>query len=288
MAGYELRSFSLPAELEDQLTAELWALGALGFEIAEGPHGRQRLDAYFPAPTPDAFTRYDFTPWRRRGVTELTCEELADRDWLAPYRAACEPFDVGSGFRVDPGDPEETSHSEASGPRHLLRIPARTAFGTGSHPSTGLALEWLEALDLGELTVLDVGTGSGILSFAALVLGAEKVVGFDLDAQATCLARANAALNGLKPRFFAGRLRALRQQPGFDLALVNILPEHVQSEIPRLTRLLKPGARVISSGNLTSRRDELLARWSNRGFELVGEKQQEEWTAWLLTTTTPP
>lgn len=282
MAQYELRSFALPEALEELFTAELWSLGALGFEVAGGPRGQLRLDAYFPRPIPEPLISYDLTPWRRRGVTELAREELADDDWLAPYRAASEPFDVGRRFRVDPGDPEAAPERGAEGPRHLLRIPARAAFGTGSHPSTSLVVEWLEELDLAGLAILDVGTGSGILCFASLVLGADSAVGFDLDAQATCLARAYATLNQVRPRLFAGSLRALRPARGFDLALVNVLPENVHGDLPLLGRLLAPGARLVSSANLAERRDELLERWRGHGFELLGEKQREEWAAWLL------
>ena len=284
MAGYELRSFSLPEDLEDLLTAELWSLGALGFEVGVPAAGRLQLDAYFPTPLPSALTGYDLTLWQQRGVEALTAQEIPDHDWLAPYRAASKPFDVGTTFRVDPRDPADAAgHSQDNTSRHQLRIPARTAFGTGSHPSTSLVLEWLETVEPVDLTVIDVGAGSGILSFAAMILGARRVVGFDIDAQATCIARGNAELNNLAPLFFAGGAPALRTAPRFDLALVNILPENVQGEIPRLTRVLKPGARIISSGNLTDRREELLARWKEWGFEPAGEKRQDEWAAWLLT-----
>ncbi len=283
MAGYQVRVFSLPAELENQLTAELWALGALGFEVRQADAGRVCLDAYFPAshPTPEL----DPERWRHLGLESLGFEELEDRDWLESYRASAEPFDVGERFRIDPGDPAgaEPAATAPLGNRHLLRIPARTAFGTGSHESTRLVLEWLEDLDLTGLAVLDYGVGSGILSLAARVLGARRVVGFDVDAQAVCIARGNARLNGLETAFFAGGIDALCPETLFELALVNILPENFEGEIPRLKRTLRPGARVLSSGNLASRRVELLDRWRRRGFTLESERRQDEWSAFLLS-----
>ncbi len=284
MASYQLRRWLLPADLEEQLVAELWSFGALGFETHEAEAGRLILDAYFPAPAPPGTDLRTLAPWRRRGVVEIGSESLGDRDWLATYRAAAEPFDVGRRLRIDPREPSAGA-TPACDPRTTLEIPARTAFGTGSHASTRLVLEWLEDLDLGGLAVLDVGTGSGVLSFAAELFGAGRVVGCDLDGQSVCVARANARLNGVSPRLYAGGVTALRGDTAFDLALVNILPESFAGDIPYLAGVLKPGARVISSGNLTARRDELLERWQGASFALEAERQAEEWVAFLLTYT---
>ena len=283
MADYELRTFSLPVGLEERFTAELWSLGALGFESHEAAAGQLRLDAYFPVPLPAALRRFAAASWQRRGICQLSAERFAEQDWLADYRRAVEPLDVGQGFRIDPRDQVEAqAASPSTGSRRTLRIPARTAFGTGSHESTRLALEWIEATDLTGCAVLDVGTGSGILSFVAEVLGARRVVGFDIDAQAVCQARVNARLNGLAPKLFAGGFSAIGAKPRFDLALVNVLPENLCHEIPRLVAVLQPRARVISSGNLLHRRDELLGVWADWGLTPLGEKRENEWVAWLL------
>ncbi len=280
MTSYQLRRFLLPADVEEQLVTELWSLGALGFETHEAEAGRLILDAYFEAPdSPGA----DFESWRRRGVLEIGSESLQDRDWMASYRAAAEPFEVGRGLRVDPREP--AGKIAGNDLRATLRIPARAAFGTGSHASTRLVLEWLEDLDLEGLAVLDVGTGSGVLSFAAELFGAGRVVGCDLDAQAVCVARGNAHVNAASPSLFAGGVAALRRSRRFDLALVNILPESFAGEISSLAGLLTPGARVVSSGNLATRRVEILAPWHHAGFELVEERQHEEWLAFLLAST---
>ncbi len=318
MPDYKRLRFSLPVDLEDELVAELWSLGALGFEVQAADAGRLRVDAYFPSPLPAAIGDHELTsprrganetsprrgavetPWAGRGVLSSGSEHLADRDWLASYRQSAEPFDIGRKFRVDPGDawidPSDPGDpvdatTTAGDSRFILRIPAQTAFGTGSHESTRLVLEWLEELDLAGLDVLDVGTGSGILSFAAERLGAGRIVAFDVDAPAICIARGNARLNALdgvsRTRCFAGSLAALRVERRFDLALVNILPENF-TEISGLAGLLRPGGRVISSGNLAGRRDELLARWRRHGFALEAERRQDEWIAFLLVADSAP
>ncbi len=285
MSNYQLRQFSLPAEVEELLTAELWSLGAVGFEVHDAEPGRLRLDAYFPTPLPAAASRHQLAAWQRRGVRLLSSRILDDRDWLAAYRSAAEPFNVGRRLRIDPGDPSEgLAPAVVSGSRLNLRIPAQTAFGTGSHESTRLVLEWLEELDLTGLTVLDVGTGSGILAFAAELFGASRIVGCDIDSQSVCIAGGNARLNGAEPWLFAGGVAALRHRHRFDLALVNILPEKITADLPSLAAVLKPGGRLISSGNLAERRGELLARWRRAGFVLEAERRDGDWVAFMLVT----
>jgi ribosomal protein L11 methyltransferase len=122
-----------------------------------------------------------------------------------------------------------------------------------------------------------VGTGTGILAFAALALGAERAVGFDLDPASPVHARDNARLNGLSPLLFAGRIDALRPSPAFDLALVNALPEEVLPELPALVRLLKPGGEVILSGVLAERGEEVLARLAPLGLCERARRLAGEW-----------
>ncbi len=285
MTAYQKRTYLLAPEHEEIFASELWARGVLGCEIHDAGDGRLRLDAYFPDPPPPELARWSLDAWRRRGVEAVAEEPLADRDWLEEYRAAARPFEVGRTFLVDPRDPPgETS----PGGRRVLRIPARTAFGTGSHESTRLAVEWLEDLDLAGLDVLDVGTGSGILAFAALELGARRVVGFDVDAPSVLVAGQNSRLNHLWPRLFAGRLAALAAGATFDLALVNILPERIREELPRLLGVLASGGRWISSGNLWRDREELTERFVSCGSTVLGEKRHGEWVAFLCSAPLDP
>ncbi len=278
--GYKRWLFELPEELEDLLTAELWASGCLGMETKPAERGRLGFEVYFPEPLPPAARGFDRQRWRHRGVELLSAGRFAERDWLAGYRQRARSIELGRRFRVDVGD--GPGPAAADDGRVGLAIPAQTAFGTGSHESTRLAVRWLEVLEPAGLDVLDVGAGSGILSFVAEHLGARRVVGFDLDPQAVCIARANARRNRLAPRLFAGRLAALRPVPAFDLALVNILPERVVGELPRLRSVLRPEGRVVSSGNLWARRDELLAAFTAAGLVFRGEKRENEWVAFLL------
>lgn len=265
-------------EQEEALGAELIGRGSLGCEVREGEGGRRRVVAYFPDPLPAAFEAWQAPG----GVREEEADVLGEQDWLAGYRASARPVPLGSSFLVDVGDGDSAPVDGGAAGRRVLRIPARTAFGTGSHESTRLAALWLEEIDVRGAEVIDVGTGSGILAFVALHLGARRVVGFDLDAQSVLVARANCVLNALRPALFAGRLDALGKDARFDLALVNVLPENVLGEMPRLVTHLRRGALLISSGNLRSRRDELLSKFASFGLRGAGEKADGDWIAFLL------
>ncbi|MEM8929708.1 MAG: 50S ribosomal protein L11 methyltransferase [Acidobacteriota bacterium] len=283
---YERRTYRLPATRENELVAALWGRGALGCEVLDGDRpGEARLVVYYPAggvPTLDEH-------WRRLGVVDDGGEAFAERDWLAEYRAQSRPLEVGRRFVVDPRNLDTFSAAdEPIDPgRTVLRIPAQNAFGTGSHESTRLCVDLLEAHaeGLAEATVLDVGTGSGILSFVALHLGAARAVGYDLDAPSVVTASLNARHNAppnSRYETFAGTAAALAAVECFDWALVNVLPERVIADYPRLLRGLRPGGRVISSGNLVEQRASWLARLGELGLVIEDERAEGEWIAFVL------
>lgn len=272
---YRRRIYHLPSELEDVLVTELWLAGTLGVQSSAAGDGRLRLEAYFPAdstPVP-----LDLPP----GIEVNADETVPDADWFAAYREQARPFPVGRTLLVDPREPGE-EEAEVPVGRRLLRLPARAAFGTGSHESTSLALELLEDAGVRGRRVLDVGTGTGILGFASLLFGARCVIGFDVDPAAPFHARDNSGLNGLRPLLFAGRLAALAEGPLFDLALVNVVPEEILSEMAHLVRLLRPRAEVILSGILAERGPEVLDRWGCLGFAERDRRMAGEWIAFRL------
>lgn len=293
MTAYRQLVFRLPAEHEDDFAAWLGLLGCLGCSVEipapdAGAGDRIRLTAYFPDAAGN-FGRESLDDWD----AELeSTSHLEDADWLATYRAASVPFDLGASFRIDPrepGDPVDPSlppRERDPGVRHLLRIPARTAFGTGSHESTRLCVRWLEELarreDLGRQRILDVGTGSGILAFCAEKLGAHRVAAYDVDAAAVVVARENARRNDCRPCLWAGGPGSLGPSVRFDLALVNVLPERILGSFPHIVEHLEAGARVVSSGNLVDRGGELRQRFAELGLETEGEKSDGEWTSFLL------
>lgn len=274
---YLRRIFLLPPALEDFFTASLWQEGTAGVLSTNEPDGRLRLEAWFEEGAP----AWEPGDWPARGVTLAAEERIEEQDWFATWRSQAQPFPVGRTFFLDPREPEEELPEVPEG-RRLLRLPARAAFGTGSHESTSLALELLESMDLRGRRVLDVGTGTGVLAFAALLGGASLAVGYDLDPAAPFHARDNSRLNGLQPLLFAGRLAALREAPLFDLALVNVVPEQILPEMPGVTARLRSGGEAVLSGILRERGRQVLDRMRGLGFLETDRREAGDWVAFRV------
>ncbi|MEA2693414.1 MAG: ribosomal protein methyltransferase [Acidobacteriota bacterium] len=286
-------TYLLPPDLEDALVADLFEAGTLGVQSTPAADGRLHLTAWFPE---GASPEIDLEGWRTRGVEALGGEVQPDTDWLALWREKAQPFAVARGFFVDPREPGEPPVDPADVPagRRLLHLPARGAFGTGSHESTSLVLDLLEEVDLAGKRVLDVGTGTGVLCFAALLLGARSAVGFDNDLTAPFHGLENRRLNrpldagGAEPAFFAGTTAALRLSPRFDLALVNVVPEQILPELPQIVRCLQPGAEAILSGILVERGRQVLERARGLGLAEVARREAGDWVAFRLALSPSP
>ncbi len=274
--AYLRRTYSLPASMEDLVVASLWSAGTLGVQTEEGEDGHLRLEAFF---LPGAFSSDDLTLPSQ--VELLGEEEIPDADWLAAWREAAQPFAVGETFFVAPREPGEGGVEVPRG-RRLLRLPARAAFGTGSHESTALAVTLLEGVDLEGKRVLDVGTGTGILAFAALLRGAREAVAFDVDPAAPFHGRDNAALNRLAPRLFAGTVGALGAAVRFDLALVNVVPEEIGKELGEVFGRLAARGEAILSGILQERAEECLEGARALGFVERERREAGEWVAFRV------
>lgn len=267
--------YSFPKELEEVVVALVGAAGTLGLQHLESPCQEIGLiEAYFP--------EGEAPPTSLPPAVKLVHRRsLEEEDWLESYRRQAQPLDVGKGFRIDPREPNLPDEAPDSPPseRFLIHVPARQAFGTGSHETTRLALELLERTQVTGQRVLDVGTGSGILSLAALALGARRVVGFDIDLPSVLLAGQYRRLNTWAPDYFAGNLSALAGGSLFDIAVVNILPERILDQVPLLAACLAERCEVILSGILESRGEEVLPVYEAFGFEVREQRQEGEWVA---------
>ena len=283
--GYLVCSLRAPSQGEDELVARACAQGALGAWVRETEPPFVVLEVYFPASSgarvPAGFLEdalsLGASPLEGAGVSVLE-----ERDWLEPYRRTAQPLRVGP-LLLDPREPADAGTGSQGGACRVLRLPARRAFGTGSHASTRLVLEELVELGTGlRGAVLDIGCGTGVLSFAALALGAASAVAFDVDTHAIGQAGANRRLNELEPLLFAGSVAALADRRRFDLVLVNVIPEQLQDREEQIAGLLRAGGILVASGILTEAAEAAAAPWLAAGLSELRRRRAEEWTALVL------
>jgi ribosomal protein L11 methyltransferase len=216
---------------------------------------------------------------RLRGIKHALTTDIAEGDPIEAFRAASRAFAVGRSFWIDPGDP---SDAEPPRGRIALHLPASRAFGTGEHASTRLALLALEEEALEGRTVLDVGTGSGILALAAAALGARLAIGLDTDAEAIFVARENLGRHafGSRVRLYAGPLEAAGGS--FDLVLANMLADEILPEAARLQARAGRTGRILLSGVTREREDDVLGKLRRRRWKLAGRRSEKEWVCLCL------
>jgi ribosomal protein L11 methyltransferase len=213
--------------------------------------------------------------------------EVADADWTRAWMDQYRPMRFGERLWICPSGMELPADARATGAPEpvVVQLDPGLAFGSGTHPTTALCLEWLDGLAargvLAGATVLDYGCGSGILAIAALKLGAARAIGVDNDPQALVASRDNARRNGiddaafevLDPEAFAGRPEA---REGFDVVAANILAGALASLEPALAQATKPGGRIALSGILADQAADVLAAYG-ADFEGLEVARREDW-----------
>ena len=211
-------------------------------------------------------------------VPSFTTRAVADADWVRLTQSQFEPIHIGKNIWVVP------SWHEAPDPNGLiLELDPGLAFGTGSHPTTRLCMEWLEAHPAPGKSVLDYGCGSGILAMVAKKLGALDVAGVDIDPQAIESARSNAERNGVSidfylPDDFASAPNERHAKGQFDIVVANILSSPLKLMAPMLSGRVAPGGSLILSGVLARQAEEVAAAYAP--FIKLGVwAEQDGWVA---------
>ena len=212
----------------------------------------------------------------------LSVDTLPETDWENSWQDSYPAVEVGQKLIVLPYWLAET---DESGRIPVILDPGLT-FGTGAHPSTQMVMEAMETLVTPGYRCLDLGSGSGILSIAALRLGAETATGVDIDPKAEDIARENAAFNGFStPAFTActGDVttdKALMEQLGsndYDLVLVNIVADVIIHLAPVLPHFLQGHSTLICSGILDTRLADVISALEKAGLTVVETKAKEDW-----------
>ena len=217
------------------------------------------------------------------GTLLLTLENVADADWENNWKQYYKPMEIGERLLVIP----EWEKAEAQGRIPLLLNPGLT-FGTGSHATTRLCLTALEKAVRGGENVLDLGCGSGILSIAALLLGADTAAACDIDDKCLDVAYENAALNGVGRERYTVRAgdiltdKALQEElgGGYDIVAANIVADVIIALAPLIRRFLKPGGLFLCSGIIDDRAEEVAAALKENGWSIRETQSAEGWFAY--------
>jgi ribosomal protein L11 methyltransferase len=204
----------------------------------------------------------------------FTLRSVADQDWVRLTQSQFEPIRIGKNIWVVP------SWHDAPNPDALiLELDPGLAFGTGSHPTTKLCMEWLEVNLRSPQSVLDYGCGSGILAMLANKVGAHPVDGVDIDPQAIVSARENAERNQCEVTFFLPEdFAAARQSQRYDVVVANILSGPLKVMAPMLCGRVAKGGWLVLSGVLARQADEVIACYKNY-IQLSVSAEFEGWVA---------
>lgn len=198
-------------------------------------------------------------------------EQIEDKDWEREWMDNFHPMQFGQRLWICP------SWREVPDPNAVnVMLDPGLAFGTGTHPTTALCLQWLDGLDLQGKTVIDFGCGSGVLAIAALKLGAKAAIGIDIDPQAILASRNNAEANGVADKLQLFLAKDQPQNLHADVVVANILAGPLKELAPQIITLVKPQGDLGLSGILATQAASVCEAYQT-AFELDPVVEKEEW-----------
>ena len=225
------------------------------------------------------------------GTLLMTMDSLQDADWENNWKQYYKPMEIGERLLVIPQWEQEDPkvRKALEGGRVPLILEPGLTFGTGSHATTRLCLTALEKAVRGGEKVLDLGCGSGILSIAALKLGADAALAVDIDDKCLDVAYENAAMNGIGRDTYTVKVgdilsdEALRAEigGGYDVVLANIVADVIIGLAPMVRSLLAPGALFLCSGIIDDRAEEVARHLREAGWDILRTRQSEGWFSYL-------
>lgn len=211
------------------------------------------------------------------GENLLTTSEVNEEDWATAWKQYYHPVKISERFTIVPTWEEYTP---VSTDELIIELDPGMAFGTGTHPTTVMCLQALEKVVREGDTVVDVGTGSGVLSIGAAMLGAKKVHALDLDEVAVRSARENVELNKVENTvevFHGNLLDTVSEQA--DVVVANILAEIIMTFTDDAYSIVKPGGLYVTSGIIGAKKDDVKAALEQSGFIIEEVLMMEDWVA---------
>ncbi|WP_417552146.1 50S ribosomal protein L11 methyltransferase [Marinomonas fungiae] len=202
---------------------------------------------------------------------DLKIEILEDKDWIREWMDSYHPIQFGKRLWVCPSWREIPDANAVN-----LILDPGLAFGTGTHPTTALCLEWLDSVDCQDKSIIDYGCGSGILGIAGLLLGANNMVGIDIDPQAVQATQANAERNHIAPDRYEVKLPPYEGDLQADIVVANILAGPLAELADTISKLVKQGGLLALSGILESQAHSVVEAYKP-WFKIESIVEKEEW-----------
>jgi len=282
-------TFQIESDLEDII---FWKLNELGifsfsFEYLKKAENKKEVNIWLPIDEWDKNSRNDF----EKSISKIlnindsknrffNWSIIKEEDWLTSWKKYWAPELVGNHFLILPC---WINLNEKFKDKQIIKIDPGAAFGTGSHPSTYLCLEKMENILFSDKKVLDIGSGSGILSIAARLRGAKEVCAVDNDYLAINSTNSNfqlnfGNLNNLNTYLGSFNEVILKNQlKQFDFVLCNILSEVIKGMIPNIYKCLRNNGEVIFSGILNSQKDEIIKILIQNNLKLLDVSSRKNW-----------
>lgn len=229
------------------------------------------LLALFEADTDSTKLLTDLARLSAGALADYQLEQIADQDWERSWMEHFHPMRFGRRLWIVP-----SWHTAPEPDAVNLLLDPGLAFGTGTHPTTALCLEWLDGQQLCGLNLIDFGCGSGILAIAGLLLGADRACGTDIDIQALEASRDNARRNQIADERFALYLPDQMPKEPADIIVANILAGPLVSLAGQLTSLIKPGGLIALSGILAEQTEDILDAYKDH-FTLDAVAERDGW-----------
>lgn len=214
------------------------------------------------------------------GLNQVTISEVNEEEWATAWKKYYNPVKISERFTIVP---TWEIYEPVSSDELIIELDPGMAFGTGTHPTTVMCIQALERTVLPGDRVIDVGTGSGVLSIAAAMLGAEDVRAYDLDEVAVTQAKLNIKLNKVSGNVQVSQNNLLDgvEEQSADVVVANILAEVILRFTETAARVIKPGGLFITSGIIQPKKDQVKAALLASGFEISETVLMEDWVAFI-------